>query len=444
MVAALGCAATSHPASPPPPRLTCLAGSAGVSPVDSLSVATTGPIGASHAPNPTNAAERFVFAQAYETLVGVDCEGRAYASLARSWTIDATKTRVTFTLRDDARFWNGDPVAARDVVAAWQATAARSSDSLARRVADATTIVDDHTLTVSLPDTSWLVLGEPELAVYRPATGTPWPLGSGPYRVAESAMDVASGRLALTPVAPRAAPRLLIRSGPDERDAIDAGVDVLLGVDPVAARYAATRPDLAPVPVPWNRTYVLAAPSRRPGIVAEVLATTGDSAAAFRASLARDAVRAEARPANQPGWWDGVSDCALNPPTGVFSRGNERPWRIVYRADDRVSRELAQRLVALGGRGTATPLGIAEFARELRSGDDVAYVVWLPHMPLAPCHDLAALVSDAPWLVRGGSLGDALVPLVDTRESVIVNRRRVSATVDWDGTLHIASPATRP
>jgi hypothetical protein len=417
----------------------------GVPATESISVATTAPISPAHFPNPTNAAERFVFAQAYETLIGVDCEGRAYPGLARSWTVDATKTRVTLVLRDGARFWNGDPLGARDVFAAWQASAAASSDSgqLARRLADATTIVDDHTLTVSLPDTDSLVLAEPGLAVYRSATGSRWPLGSGPYRVAESATDVAPGRLVLLPMASQTAPRLAIRSGPDARDAIDTGVDLLLNADPVAVRYAATRPDLAPVSVPWYRTYVLAVPTRRPGIVSEVLASTGDSAAGFRASLARDAVRAEARAAEQPTWWSGALDCVLKVPNST-SRGNERPWRIVYRADDHVSRELAERIVALGRRATATPLSSAEFARELRAGDDVAYIVALPRASLAPCQDLAALVSAAPWLGRGGAIGDALVPLIDTREPPIVNRQRVSATVDWDGTLRIGGAPSRP
>jgi hypothetical protein len=398
-----------------------------------------------HAPTPTSSAERFVFAQAYETLINVDCEDREYPGLARSWTTDATKTRVTLVLRDDARFWNGEPLGARDVVAAWRTTGAASADSgqLARRLADATTIVDDRTLIVSLPDTERLVLAEPALAVYRPAIGAVWPLGSGPYRVAESAMDLAPGRLALIPVAPHT-PRLAIRSAPDARDAIDAGVDVLLAADQVAASYAAARSDLATLPLPWQRTYALAVPSRSPAVVTELLSAP-DSAAAFRASLARDAVRADAREA-APEWWTGIRGCELHQPPGAMSPpdGGRRPRRIVYRGDDHVARELAARLVAVGRRATATPLAPAEFDRALRAGGEVAYVVGLPRSSLAPCRDLAALVSSAPWLGTGGTVADALIPLVDTRERAIVKRDRVSATVDWDGTLKIAGAASRP
>src|SRR5262249_18401963 len=152
---------------------------------------------------------RFVAAQLYETLVRVDCDGRAYPALARSWTVDATKTRITLVLRDGAHFWNDDPVTARDVVAAWQS----DTSQLARRIADATTIVDERPLTVSLPNTDTLILADPSLVVARPRVGSQWPEGTGPYRAAESAMDVAPGRLALIPNT-RTLPRLVIHSTP--------------------------------------------------------------------------------------------------------------------------------------------------------------------------------------------------------------------------------------
>src|SRR6516225_704612 len=40
-------------------------------PAESIAVATTAPINPAHAPFSTNSAERFVFAQVYETLIGV-------------------------------------------------------------------------------------------------------------------------------------------------------------------------------------------------------------------------------------------------------------------------------------------------------------------------------------------------------------------------------------
>lgn len=441
----VGCAGGSRPATVTPTSA-CIAGTPGGAPAESMSVATTAPVNPAHAPAPSTGAERFVFAQVYETLIAVDCEGRVYPGLARSWTTDATKTRVTLLLRDGARFSNGDPIAATDVVAAWRATATASPDSgeLARRIADATTIVDDHTLTVSLPDTEWLVLAEPMLAVYRPRTGAAWPLGSGPYRAAEAATDIAPGRLSLLPVPPRTGPRLTIRSTPDARDAIDAGVDLLLAADQAALSYAASRSDLTTVPLPWQRTYVLAVPSRTAGVVTELLSSTSDSAITFRASLARDAVRAEARAA-EPDWLAAVQGCESNQLRGA-TPGDvaQRARRIVFRGDDHVARELAARLVAVGRGVASAPLAAADFARALRAGNELAYVIGLPRGSLAPCHELAALVSAAPWMREGGTVTSALIPLIDTRERAVVKRDRVSASIDWDGTLKINGTGSRP
>jgi hypothetical protein len=382
---------------------------------------------------PTNAAERFVFAQAYETLINVDCEGRAYPGLAASWTTDATKTRVTLTLREGSHFWNGDALDANAVAAAWRESGQVGGDvgDVARRVADGTTIVDSRTLTVSLPDTEWLVLASPSLSVWRPRTGVRLPEGSGPYRLIEPAADIAPGRLALLS---RGGARLIVRTTPsaDARDAIDAGADLVPSADPTTVRYAAARPELSTVPLPWQRTYVVAIPGSATGTLSDVIPSAGDSAQTIRASLARDAVRADARPASASGWWSNIQGCQSRPATTVPDRVGRRP-RIVYSSDDHVARDIADRLVALGGHLAATPLAPPEFTRALSSGGDAAYVVSLPHASLAPCHEVAHLVSSAPWIAVGG----ALAPLVDTRERAIVNRARVSATVDWDGTLKL-------
>jgi hypothetical protein len=385
---------------------------------------------------PTNAAERFVFAQAFETLINVDCEGRAYPGLAASWTTDATKTRVTLTLREGSHFWNGDAVGANDVAAAWREAAQAGGDGgeLARRVADGTTIVDSRTLTVSLPDTEWLVLASPALSIWRPRTGARLPEGTGPYRITEPAADVAPGRLALLS---QSGMRLVVRTTPsaDARDAIDAGADLVPSAEPVTVRYAAARSELTTVPLPWLRTYVLTIPGSATGTLNDVIPSAGDSAQTIRASLARDAVRAEARPAATTGWWSDTQGCESHHGTTVPDRVGRRP-RIVYNGDDRVARDIADRLVALGSRLAATPLAPPDFARALSSGGEAAYVVSLPHSSLASCHDNASLVSSAPWLTVGG----ALVPLIDTRERAIVNRSRISATIDWDGTLRVRAP----
>lgn len=409
------------------------------SPAESISVATTLPIDATHAVQPTNVAERFVFAQSYETLIDVDCGGRPYAGLAKSWTIDGSRTHVTLVLRDDARFWNGEPLGARDVVAAWRATGETSADpsQLARRLAASATVVDDRTLTVSLPDTESLVLAEPVLAVYRPAAGSAWPEGSGAHRIVESA----AAALSLTPTTAGAAPRLTIRSSraADARDAIDAGADLILSADPASVSYAATRPGLSAVPLPWTRTYALAIPNRGSLGVTAWLAYASDTAAQLRTSLARDAVRADAQAAQSPGWWTAAASCESNVSHGAPRRG-EPTTRIVYRSDDVVARGLAERLVALARRATAISLPAGEFARALRTGNESAYIIALPRTSLTPCRDMMSLRTSAPWLTASEGGADVLIPLIDTRERAIMNGERVSAVIDWDGALRMIGP----
>src|SRR2546426_2341990 len=86
---------------------------------DTVTVALTEPVDPAHAPVPRNDAERLVFAQLYETLIRLDCAGRVLPGLAKAW--EGREDRWVLTLRDDARFWDGAPVTARDVVASWRA-----------------------------------------------------------------------------------------------------------------------------------------------------------------------------------------------------------------------------------------------------------------------------------------------------------------------------------
>jgi hypothetical protein len=230
----------------------------------------------------------------------------------------------------------------------------------------------------------------------------------------------------------RTAPRLVVRSGPDARDAIDSGVDLLLTSDPVALSYTSTRPDYDVVPLPWSRTYALAVPLRSAGAVAEPLSSP--DSVAFRTSLARDAVRADARASESPVWWTKGCENTQPPVAAPPVAGRQS---IAYRADDPVARGLAERLVAVGRRATASALSAAEFNRALYAGNGLGFIIALPKPSIAPCFDLTALSSSAPWL-GAGPIADALVPLVDTRDRAVMKRDRVSASVDWDGTLRMS------
>src|SRR5690348_13149674 len=130
-------------------------------------LAVTERIDPAHAPLPRNDAERLVFAQLYETLLRLDCQGRTLPGVARSWSQDGD--RWTFTLREDARFWDGAPITALDVIAAW-----RSRDSSLARAA---TAADNHTLSVRRrsegggPEIPLQLFADPALAITKRAPG---------------------------------------------------------------------------------------------------------------------------------------------------------------------------------------------------------------------------------------------------------------------------------
>lgn len=436
-VAVASCSSV-RPSAPAAPVSACVIGAAQPNSGDTLSVATTGLVDWAHAPVPTNNAERLAFAQVYETLIDVDCEGHVLPALAASWTLDATKSRITLSLRKGAMFWTGQPVTANDVIAAWRVTAAQSVPSarLARAIANGTSVVDDNTLIVSLPDTAWMLLASPALAIYKQQATARWPEGSGPYRIADQS---APGVFVLMPIASQS-PYLASRRVPsgDPRDAIDAGSDVLVTDDPVAVSYANAR-NLIVVPLPWTRTYALAVPGGARKII------QGDSASlARRESLARDAVHVQARAAQSPYWWEAAPSCSATQDSLPVKAAELRSNRVVYRNDDPIARGLAERLVALDARSVSAGLAPNDFAHTLRDGGELAYVLDVPRVSLSSCRDVNELWSAAPWLASRADPGAQLVPLIDTRETAILSRTRASPTVDWSGTLRFAQKESRP
>src|SRR5207249_3316783 len=187
---------------------------------DTVAVALAEPIEATHAPLARNDAERFVFAELYETLIRVDCAGRVLPGLAQSW--EASGDRWTFTLRDDARFWDGAPVTARDVVAAW-----RLRDSV---LAQASAIVSDRVLSVPAPATPFQPFADPRLAVTKPAPGGSWPIGTGGHWVTGGGERGAADMLWAAPLPKVALPvlRLTMVAPNGARDALDEGADLLV------------------------------------------------------------------------------------------------------------------------------------------------------------------------------------------------------------------------
>ncbi len=360
------------------------------------------------------------FAQSHATLLGVDCRGRLYAGLARFWSsgVVAHGRRWTITLRDDARFWNGDRVTASDVLAAWRSTAETTDVELARRLVAATKVIDDRTLAVTLSDSTPLILAHASLAI----------------------------RTAPSSAASRVRVRLIDATA--ARDALDGGADLVVADDPAIVSYATHRAELLTLPLPWDRTYVvLTSKGARLDISATLRLTLAESLA--------DAVRADSRIAERPFWWESSNHCSA--PVGRGTRpvapARSSP-RVVYQSGDRVAQGIAERLVALTGSrsardenevGTllprlsqATALAPSAFGAALRAGDDAAYVLPLPRFTVAPCYDFAMLLRAAPWLesARTGR-GLPVFPLIETRSHAIVRRGRVGLSVDADGSLRL-------
>lgn len=252
--------------------------------------------------------------------------------------------------------------------------------------------------------------------------GRPVTDAAGPYRV----RDVGRSTLQLEPVAGARGPRLTIHLATETsaRDLVDAGVDLLVTDSPPLATYAATRGNVMSVPLGWDRTWVVATP-RGPLAI--------DSAVAFRAGLARDVVRADARASEGPRWWSDTTGCRTTTVRSAIAATG--PSRVVYPGDEAVARALAERLVAvLGGRATALGLAPNAFTSARLSGSEMAYVFPLRRMTIDRCQSMNELLDRAWWLGGRG----AIMALIDTRLHAVVRRDRLNLTFTWDSTVAIA------
>jgi hypothetical protein len=350
-----------------------------------------------HAPAPTNRSERLIFGQLYEPLVRADCSGALRPALASEWTSGDGGASWTLVLRADAWFADGSPLTAADVV---QSLRGHPALTAIAALGDRRVLV-----TLATPNPSGPIpLASLALAVTRPGPESR-PLGTGPYR-----LDARAGLLT------GASPLLRLRPAPaaDLRDLVDADVGLIVTDEPAVVSYARSRPDRIVVPLPWDRAYGLLAPAGSPA------AAPLDSAE--RAALARDAVRADARPSAERcagGNDDGNGGDGARPAAGVD---------IAYPSGDPVARDLAARLLALGraGRGgRAVALDPAALRRDAEAGRDAVLVAASPPETLCP----------AP-----GAAGRAIVPLIETRATVILRRNAAPPVVDADGTLRWLPP----
>jgi hypothetical protein len=325
--------------------------------------------------------------------VRLDCEGHPWPGLATRWSADtsarfwtleiapphstAPEGRVPWTAAALAATWHSDPDAA-----------------LALRAAGVESVLplDDRRLVVGFT--------APEREV--------------PPVFATRALAVAA-----------VGPTTLVEDRPpsgDLRDAIDHGPDLVQTGDPDLLDYASRRPGLTRVALPWSRVYLLLVPAGGPGLGGAVPADT----AGFRAALARNVVRTEARPADGSAWPDSAARCSPTPAARPSSSS-----AIVYPAADATARALAERLVALAGPAGLTVRGLEpdSLSAALRRGEARAFVVSGPLASAGPCAESPA------W-----PPGARAVPLVETRSHAIVRRGAPLLVVEWDGAVRLAEP----
>jgi hypothetical protein len=364
-----GCASTRAPEPGPSPARrpsACVIASDSVGPARPLVVAYSD---ADDARRGRLAADRL-------TPLRRNCEGRFLPGFAVRWSADTTGAFWTLTLEG----WT-----AGDLAASWRADPEAEA---ALRSAGVTSLVpmDDRRLVVGF--------AAPSSAV--PAVFTDRALGvsrPGEPRMVESES-----------------------SREDLRDAVDHGADLIVTADPDLLDYAARRPAMAIVPIPWDRTYYLVLPAGSAGVSGAV---PGDTAG-FRASLARDAVRVDARAAGDSG--------VRCPAEGGAVGAAGRSGAIAHPKGERTAEALAERIVALvhPAELQVQPLEPEAFARALARGEARAFIV--------PRFSRTARCADWP-------AGASVVPLVETRRHAIVRRGAPLLVVDWDGAVRPAEPA---
>jgi hypothetical protein len=257
------------------------------------------------------------------------------------------------------------------------------------------------------------VLAHPALvAVRRSAAG---PIGSGPFFI-----SAAAGPRMRLESSNGAAVALTVMDG-DPRDALDAGVDIVVTRDARALAYGQGLPDYRVVPLPWSELYAVARPRPVEGVLHH-----------DRASMAGIVpVTARAAEADRGHWTRQQDQCSMPATRRAAARQGEP--RLVYPAEDLAARGVAERLVAVTDRDLrAVGLPDGAFREALGAGGDWGYVIRLPADPLAPCLALGQLGTAAPWLALAGDSLE-IVPLIETRWHAIVSTTRVTGRVQVDG-----------
>lgn len=373
------------------------------------------------APVPRNRAERVVFAQLYETLVRVGCDGTPAPGLAAHWSCGADSTIWIFTLREEARTWDGERLTALDVWRSWQEDRAAPVDDGGSPWnwfdprTGSVSVLDARRLAVRLPEPQRrfpLLLAHPATAVAVRRPGWTWPLGSGPARLtADDGSPRPLLRCRPNPDHPRAPAwdSLVFRVQPGRSAAelatAEGPPDLVWTRDLAAVHRFLENPEWRARALPWDRTHLLVCP---PALARERAAIW--FAAAEGLVPERDVVSVSARR------WEALTlpeaaaqSCPQLSGPVAAARGDvgdalaatlaASPVTLAYPQDDPAARDLAARLVQLaGGQARAVPLSPAAAATALHRGEACALVLPIPQSYADGCLQMAALLGRAAWL----------------------------------------------
>ena len=378
------------------------------------------------APVPGNPGERLVFAQFYETLTRVACDGGLWPGLAETWEVEDDGAVWVFTLRERARLWDGTLITPDVVIRSWDRNgelvepfplgilplqvSARDDGKLEIRPAVPTPTLDR-------------LLAHPAWAVAATRPGWTWPVGSGPARLRASTPaplpDLTCHPNPQHPRMPRWKQLVFeTRPGQDARDLVGLGADLLVVRELAAVRFYRELADHEVVPLPWDRLYLLLCP---PGADGRGLRRWREAAAGLAPATDLTSVAAAAWSLpTLPGGETGALPVGnADPPPNLarldspLARARLDSLTVIHPDADPAAAELSGRLAALAGRPTRT-VGLATDDLETALAWGMSGACVLPVHPAFadPALQLADLVGRRSWLataLRGIGTGDSLV-----------------------------------
>lgn len=385
-------------------------------------IALTDTVSPGRAPIPHNPSERLVFAQLYETLVNVDCDGTLRPGLAEFWACTEDSTVWVFTLREEARLWDGTRITPFEVKEAWtvnqdcpRTRTTVSPWSWFNAKAKSISILDARRLAIQLPEPQAdfpLLLAHPSTAIALPKDGWTWPVGSGPCRL-QATTPAPLPKLQCRPNQNHPQPpnwdtlTFLVDPVRDSRDFIGLDFDLLLVRDQSALSFYQQAPGYVAVPLPWDRLYLL---------VVNPELTTGP-AELWTEALNAINPEADMTTVSARSWSDIVFpagatvDCPQLAGPVAMGRSAKRHWNLpeyqlaadalVFDQNDSGAEEIAHRIGALTPepiRVLGMPSGAASFALDWQMAG--ANLIRLDQHFATRCLQTATLLGKSAWIQK--------------------------------------------